>query len=231
MARTDGARASTQAQRVYAELRERLLRGDMPVGRRLVEQHLAAEFETSRTPVREALRRLEGDGHIVRDRGGVSPARAERHVDARAVRGANGAGGALRAAGGGIRRPRAHQGDRAGLGGAVGRMARPARCRAARTSSTRTRAFTVRWRATQQRRRRVPARRPQRPHPRAADLRPHDRRPRRRDDRRAPQIVRGVRARDGDAARPSCVLTSSAAPWSSRARRLGARPNVELPPT
>lgn len=64
------ARAATQADRVYAQLRERLLRGDLPVGRRLVEQQLAAEFSTSRTPVREALRRLEGDGHIVRDRGG-----------------------------------------------------------------------------------------------------------------------------------------------------------------
>ena len=70
MARTNGTRSATQADRVYAELRERLLRGDMPVGRRLVEQQLAAEFETSRTPVREALRRLEGDGHIVRDHGG-----------------------------------------------------------------------------------------------------------------------------------------------------------------
>jgi len=66
----DGGRAASQAERVYAELRERLLRGDLPVGRRLVEQQLAAEFETSRTPVREALRRLEGDGHIVRDPGG-----------------------------------------------------------------------------------------------------------------------------------------------------------------
>jgi DNA-binding GntR family transcriptional regulator len=70
--RANGARA-TQADRVYIQLRERLLRGDMPVGRRLVEQQLAAEFETSRTPVREALRRLEGDGHIVRDRGGLCP--------------------------------------------------------------------------------------------------------------------------------------------------------------
>jgi DNA-binding GntR family transcriptional regulator len=60
----------SQAERVYAQLRERLLRGDVPVGRRLVEQQLAAEFDTSRTPVREALRRLEGDGHIVRDQGG-----------------------------------------------------------------------------------------------------------------------------------------------------------------
>ena len=65
-----GTRAATNADRVYAALRERLLRGDLPVGRRLVEQQLAEEFETSRTPVREALRRLEGDGHIVRDRGG-----------------------------------------------------------------------------------------------------------------------------------------------------------------
>ncbi|MGH2941220.1 MAG: GntR family transcriptional regulator [Solirubrobacteraceae bacterium] len=72
MARTrnGGGRSVSQAERVYAALRERLLRGELPVGRRLVEQQLAAEFETSRTPVREALRRLEGDGHIVRDTGG-----------------------------------------------------------------------------------------------------------------------------------------------------------------
>ncbi len=70
MARSNGADGMSQAERVYAGLRERLLRGDMPVGRRLVEQQLAAEFTTSRTPVREALRRLEGDGHIVRDQGG-----------------------------------------------------------------------------------------------------------------------------------------------------------------
>jgi DNA-binding GntR family transcriptional regulator len=70
MARVNGTRAATQADRVYSALRERLLRGDLPVGRRLVEQQLAAEYDTSRTPVREALRRLEGDGHIVRDRGG-----------------------------------------------------------------------------------------------------------------------------------------------------------------
>ncbi len=68
------ARAPSQAERVYAGLREQLLRGDLPVGRRLVEQQLAADFETSRTPVREALRRLEGDGHIVREPGGgLSP--------------------------------------------------------------------------------------------------------------------------------------------------------------
>jgi DNA-binding GntR family transcriptional regulator len=71
---TGEARAPSQADRVYAGLRERLLRGDLPAGRRLVEQQLAADYETSRTPVREALRRLEGDGHIVRGAGGgLSP--------------------------------------------------------------------------------------------------------------------------------------------------------------
>jgi len=74
MGRSTGERGISHAERVYEGLRERLLRGDLPVGRRLVEQQLAADFATSRTPVREALRRLEGDGHIVRDPGGgLSP--------------------------------------------------------------------------------------------------------------------------------------------------------------
>jgi DNA-binding GntR family transcriptional regulator len=60
----------SQAERVYAELRDALLRGDLPAGERLVEVALAERFATSRTPVREALRRLEGDGHLVRDSGG-----------------------------------------------------------------------------------------------------------------------------------------------------------------
>jgi DNA-binding GntR family transcriptional regulator len=64
----------SNADRVYAELRDRLLRGDVPLGRRLVEERLAEEFATSRTPVREALRRLEGDGHLVRAaEGGLRP--------------------------------------------------------------------------------------------------------------------------------------------------------------
>jgi len=71
---TENHRTSA-AERVYADLRDRLLRGELPVGRRLVELQLAADYETSRTPVREALRRLEGDGHLVRDpAGGMRPA-------------------------------------------------------------------------------------------------------------------------------------------------------------
>lgn len=46
----------------------------MPVGSRIVEQQLALEFGTSRTPIREALRRLEGDRHLTRDpTGGLRP--------------------------------------------------------------------------------------------------------------------------------------------------------------
>lgn len=59
---------------MYLELRELLIRGEMPLGARLVEQQLAERFETSRTPIREALKRLEGDGHLARDdAGGLRP--------------------------------------------------------------------------------------------------------------------------------------------------------------
>jgi DNA-binding GntR family transcriptional regulator len=68
------ATRTSQADRVYEELRDRLTRGRIPIGSRIVEQQLAAEFKTSRTPVREALRRLEGDGHLTRDpSGGLRP--------------------------------------------------------------------------------------------------------------------------------------------------------------
>lgn len=63
-------RKPAQSERVYLELRELLIRGDMPLGARLVEQQLAERFATSRTPIREALKRLEGDGHLARDDGG-----------------------------------------------------------------------------------------------------------------------------------------------------------------
>ncbi len=63
----------SQADRIYEQMRDRLTRGELPVGR-IVEQQIASEFHTSRTPVREALRRLEGDGHLTRDpSGGMRP--------------------------------------------------------------------------------------------------------------------------------------------------------------
>ena len=62
------------ADRVHHELRHQLLLGGYPYGERLVEEQLAERFGTSRTPVREALRRLEGDGHLIRDpAGGMRP--------------------------------------------------------------------------------------------------------------------------------------------------------------
>jgi DNA-binding GntR family transcriptional regulator len=58
-----------RAQEIYAELRQLLLVGGWPLFERLVEVRLANRFGTSRTPVREALLRLEAEGLIER-RGG-----------------------------------------------------------------------------------------------------------------------------------------------------------------
>lgn len=47
---------------VYERIRDRVLNGQYVPGTRLVERDLAAEFEVSRSPVREALRRLQHEG-------------------------------------------------------------------------------------------------------------------------------------------------------------------------
>jgi DNA-binding GntR family transcriptional regulator len=49
---------------VYEALRERIVRGELRSGQRLRVRALAAELGVSRTPVREALRRLEDEGLI-----------------------------------------------------------------------------------------------------------------------------------------------------------------------
>lgn len=46
------------SQIIYRSLRSSILRGDIPSGRRLVEERLASLLGASRTPVREALQRL-----------------------------------------------------------------------------------------------------------------------------------------------------------------------------
>ncbi len=67
-------RSLTSAERVLHGLRELILAGELAPGARLGEVELAETLGVSRTPVREALRRLEGDGHIVRGPGGgLSP--------------------------------------------------------------------------------------------------------------------------------------------------------------
>jgi DNA-binding GntR family transcriptional regulator len=55
---------------VYRTLRRALATGQIPEGTRLVETDLAARLGVSRTPVRDALRRLESDGFAERGSGG-----------------------------------------------------------------------------------------------------------------------------------------------------------------
>ena len=51
---------------VYDYIRNRILSGELPPYSRLKEQELAAKFNVSRTPVREALARLEQEGLVQR---------------------------------------------------------------------------------------------------------------------------------------------------------------------
>ncbi|BBX10547.1 MULTISPECIES: GntR family transcriptional regulator [Mycobacteriaceae] len=55
---------------VYRALRHALITGQIPHGTHLVETELAAQLGVSRTPVRDALRRLESDGFAERGSGG-----------------------------------------------------------------------------------------------------------------------------------------------------------------
>ena len=52
----------TETERVYRALKRAILAGELRPGEPLQEVRIAAEFGASRTPVREAFQRLEGDG-------------------------------------------------------------------------------------------------------------------------------------------------------------------------
>lgn len=58
-------RPQTAQQAVLAELRGLIVRGEIPPGSPIVQDALAERFGVSRVPVREALKILEGEGHIV----------------------------------------------------------------------------------------------------------------------------------------------------------------------
>lgn len=65
---------------VYLQLKESILDGELEPGCHLSEIRLAQRFETSRSPVREALGRLEQEGHVLRKPNGriiVAPLNAE----------------------------------------------------------------------------------------------------------------------------------------------------------
>lgn len=52
------------ADQAYSYVRERVIAGDFAAGTRLTEWQIADALGTSRTPVREAMRRLVGDGFL-----------------------------------------------------------------------------------------------------------------------------------------------------------------------
>jgi DNA-binding GntR family transcriptional regulator len=55
----------------YDRLKDAILSGELAPGTQLVESALATWFDVSRTPVREALTRLEQDALLTRDKSGV----------------------------------------------------------------------------------------------------------------------------------------------------------------
>ena len=59
-----GFQVQSVADQVYAALRERIADGALERGSRLHQEDIAAEFGVSRTPVREALRKLAAEGLV-----------------------------------------------------------------------------------------------------------------------------------------------------------------------
>lgn len=59
------ARAGTTVDELYLVLRERIIDGTYAPTVRMSQDRLASELEVSRTPIREALRRLESEGFLV----------------------------------------------------------------------------------------------------------------------------------------------------------------------
>nr|MBP8672922.1 GntR family transcriptional regulator [Synergistales bacterium] len=63
----------------FEKIKEAIIKGHFKPGEKLVEQTLAQEMGVSRTPVREAIRRLEAEGFVVSiPRKGVVVSRADK---------------------------------------------------------------------------------------------------------------------------------------------------------
>ena len=79
----------------YLHLRRLLVGGGIPPGARVTEAELSARLRVSRTPVREAMRRLMAEGLLVSDGGGARPRMAAAPVGAADVAELYQAAGAL----------------------------------------------------------------------------------------------------------------------------------------
>ena len=51
-------------QHVFENIKQAIIRGEIPSGQRLVESRLAETLGISRTPVREAIHKLEREGYL-----------------------------------------------------------------------------------------------------------------------------------------------------------------------
>ncbi len=68
-----GADHSSLREKIFDELRTRIVSNELPPGTRMVESHLADDLGVSRNPVRESIRMLEAAGfvHVLPRRGAV----------------------------------------------------------------------------------------------------------------------------------------------------------------
>jgi DNA-binding GntR family transcriptional regulator len=78
----DGATGSPLVDRLAGAIQTRVLSGDVPVGSRLRQEALAEEFGVSRTPVREALRKLQATGlvELLPNRGAIVRGPSAREI-------------------------------------------------------------------------------------------------------------------------------------------------------
>jgi DNA-binding GntR family transcriptional regulator len=81
-ATADRAIGSPLVDRLAGAIQTRVLSGDVPVGSRLRQEALAEEFGVSRTPVREALRKLQATGlvELLPNRGAIVRGPSAREI-------------------------------------------------------------------------------------------------------------------------------------------------------
>src|SRR5512147_688144 len=74
-------RHGSRSEHVYRRLRDAIQQGEFRSGRRVMEIEVAAWLKVSRTPVRDAIRRLEAEGMLEYEpRNGLVVARLDRQA-------------------------------------------------------------------------------------------------------------------------------------------------------